>query len=118
ATLPIENGVLPGAGSLAAAVEVCAGVKPLVIGKPEPTMLLTALARIGLASDEVAMVGDRLDTDVTAGKRAGVTTVLVLTGVTSHQDVEKSDLKPDYLFENLAELRVALEKSRKGWVIR
>lgn len=112
ATLPTETSLLPGGGALVAAIEACTGVKPLVIGKPETAMLESALARIGVAATEAAIVGDRLETDVLAGKRAGLSTILVLTGVTTRRDVGASDVKPDYVFENLIELRAALERAR------
>lgn len=113
ATLPVEDTVLPGSGALVAAIEVCSGEHPVVIGKPEPAMLEAAMARLGMMPDEVAMVGDRLETDVIAGKRAGVTTMLVLTGVTSSEEVERSTTKPDHVFQDLNELRRALEKAGK-----
>ncbi|MGQ9676346.1 MAG: HAD-IIA family hydrolase [Chloroflexota bacterium] len=112
ATLPTETSLLPGGGALVAAIEVCSGVKPLVIGKPETTMLESALARIGVAASAAAIVGDRLETDVLAGQRAGISTILVLTGVTTRDDMGASDIKPDYVFENLIELRAALEGAR------
>lgn len=109
ATVPVENGLLPGSGSLVAAVTTCTGVVPLVIGKPQPTMLEMALSDMGLVSSEAAIIGDRLETDVLAGQKAGLTTILVLTGVTSVLDVKQSAIKPDYVFEDLIELRRALE---------
>lgn len=114
ATMPVEDALMPGAGSLVAAVETCSGAKPLVVGKPETAMLEMAMARMGVKAGEAAIVGDRLETDVVGGKRAGLTTILVLTGVASRDQVEQSDVKPDYVFENLIELRLALEKALKS----
>lgn len=114
ATLPVEDTVLPGGGSLVAAIEVCAGVSPLVIGKPEPALLQSAMSRLKMGPDELAIVGDRLETDVTAGKRAGICAILVLTGVTSRDEVNGGAVKPDYVFENLVELRQALENARRS----
>ena len=71
ATLPTENGLAPGCGSILAAISTSTGVLPTVIGKPEPIMLEMALHRMGVKADETVMVGDRLDTDILAGRRAG-----------------------------------------------
>lgn len=82
-TYPVEGGnLVPGAGSLVAALAACTGREPEVVGKPEPTLVRMALARFGVRPDEALMIGDRLDTDIEAGIRAGVPTHLVLTGVT------------------------------------
>jgi 4-nitrophenyl phosphatase len=82
ATYPMAEGtMIPGAGSIVSAVEACGGRSPLVIGKPEPTMILQALAEYGLSADQVLVVGDRLDTDIEAGQRAGCPVHLVLSGV-------------------------------------
>lgn len=82
-TYPVEGGnLVPGAGSLVAALAACSDREPEVVGKPEPTLVQMALARFGVRPDEALMIGDRLDTDIEAGIRAGVPTHLVLTGVT------------------------------------
>jgi 4-nitrophenyl phosphatase len=82
ATYPMSEGtMIPGAGSIVAAVEACGGKSPLVIGKPEPTMILQALSEFSLAADQVLVVGDRMDTDIEAGQRAGCPVHLVLSGV-------------------------------------
>lgn len=82
ATYPMSEGtMIPGSGSIVAAVEACGGQSPLVIGKPEPTMILQALAEYGLTADQVLVVGDRMDTDIEAGQRAGCPVHLVLSGV-------------------------------------
>ncbi len=82
ATFPLEGGRLsPGAGSLVAAVRACSGVEPFVVGKPKPFLVETILREAGLRPEEALVVGDRLDTDIAAGKAAGCPTYLVLTGV-------------------------------------
>lgn len=85
ATYPLEGGrVQPGAGSLAAFLRECAGRGPdVVIGKPEPGMVLEICADAGIAPTEAVMVGDREDTDIEAGRRAGCHSWMVLTGVAS-----------------------------------
>lgn len=82
ATFPLEAGRLsPGAGSLVAAVRTCSGVEPFVVGKPKPFLIETLLKEAGLRPDEALVVGDRLDTDIEAGRAAGCPTYLVLSGV-------------------------------------
>jgi 4-nitrophenyl phosphatase len=112
ATLPVEGGELwPGAGSIVAAVKTCAGVEPLVIGKPNTYMAGMALSRLELPPDQVLCVGDRLDTDILMGARAGMPTALVLTGVSRREDIqdaEKAPARPDYVFDDLPALMKAL----------
>jgi len=105
-TYPVENGAIPGAGSIVASVATATGIEPLVIGKPEPHALEAILAYSGASPQEAVMVGDRLDTDIAAGRRLNVYTVLVLTGVTTRKEAEsaKSDLKPDRIIDSLSEL--------------
>ncbi|MGQ9667872.1 MAG: HAD-IIA family hydrolase, partial [Anaerolineae bacterium] len=103
-TLPVEDGFIPGAGAILAAVATAAGVTPLIIGKPEPTMLSLALERLGMPAQQAAIVGDRLNTDVAGGLRLGLFTVLVLTGSTRRQDAELSSIHPHLIVEDLEEL--------------
>lgn len=107
-TLPVPGGVIPGAGSFQAAITAASGVPPLVIGKPEPTMFLMGTRRFDATSREVAIIGDRLDTDIVGGSRAGLITIMVLTGVSSAADVERSPIKPDFVFDDLFAVRDAL----------
>jgi 4-nitrophenyl phosphatase len=82
-TYPIENGrFCPGSGAIVAAIEACSGIKSIVVGKPEPAILLDALAHLGIDPKKTLMVGDRMDTDIECGKAAGGDTCLVLSGVT------------------------------------
>ena len=82
ATFPLEGGRFsPGAGSIVAAVRACTGVEPFVVGKPKPFLIETILREASLRPAEALVVGDRLDTDIAAGKAAGCPTYLVLTGV-------------------------------------
>ncbi|MBX3118356.1 MAG: HAD-IIA family hydrolase [Fimbriimonadaceae bacterium] len=83
ATYPLEGGRFePGAGATVAAIEACTGVEPLVIGKPEPYLVERILEDAGLKADQALVVGDRYETDIVAGERAGCQTLLVLTGAT------------------------------------
>lgn len=111
ATLPTESGLIPGCGSIIAAIETSTGTKPVVIGKPEPLMLEMALAGMGIAPTEAVMVGDRLDTDILAGKRAGMLTMLVLTGVSTREDVATGPAIPDLIFSDLNSVLEAITTS-------
>jgi 4-nitrophenyl phosphatase len=108
ATLPTESGLVPGAGSIVAAVAVASGTAPVVIGKPETLLLEKALERIGVAPEEGVMIGDRLDTDIVAGHRAGMLTVLVLTGVSTRDEVPTAEVLPDLVVTDLTALLDAL----------
>jgi len=70
---------MPGAGSLVAAVETCSGTEPFTVGKPNPFLMQLVCEQVGFPPSEVLVVGDRLDTDIECGKRAGCDTHLVLT---------------------------------------
>lgn len=106
-TFPIEGGALqPGGGSMVAAVKTASGAEPFVIGKPETYAYNKILEIIGMPAERSIMIGDRLDTDVLCGNRAGAETVLVLTGVTNREEAEKAegDYKPTRIINTLAEL--------------
>ena len=103
-TLPTEEGLLPGAGAILAALETASGTPPLVVGKPEPGIFRQAIARLGVDPEETAMVGDRLDTDIRGGQRAGLMTIALRSGVTSDEDMAKASPPPTWVFDDLAGL--------------
>lgn len=103
-TLKAESGVIPGTGSIVAAVEAGSGVKPLVIGKPEKLIMEMSLNRLGLTAAEVVAVGDNIQTDIPAGARAGMKTVLMLTGVTRRDEVDSGPYRADWVLDGFAEL--------------
>jgi len=103
-TCPTEDGFIPDCGAMAAMITEATGVKPIVLGKPFREMVDGALQRIGLPPHEVAMVGDRLYTDMRMARNAGVTAILVLTGETTRADLAGADIRPDFVFESIAEL--------------
>jgi len=107
-SFPAEEAIVPGAGAILAAIEAATGVKPTVIGKPEPILFQMALQRMGASEKETAVIGDRLETDILGGQRCGLTTILVLTGITQKEDLAKSGIRPDYTFESLTQLVHAL----------
>jgi len=104
AMLPTEHGFLPGAGSIVAAIEAASGVVPDVIGKPNKPIMDVLLKEYKLESEECVMVGDRLETDILEGIRAGMRTVLVLTGASGIKDIESSGIRPDIVLESIADL--------------
>jgi 4-nitrophenyl phosphatase len=108
ATLPTEAGLVPGCGSIVAAVATASGQIPTVIGKPEPLLLQMASERLGIAPADSVMVGDRLDTDIIAGARAGMLTVLVLTGVSTREEIADAPVLPDLVFTDLNALMEAM----------
>ena len=91
-----------------AAIAAASGVDPVIIGKPEPPMMRQALRLLGTAPERTAMVGDRLETDILAGKKAGIKTILVLSGVTQREELGESEVLPDWVFEDIGELAAAL----------
>jgi 4-nitrophenyl phosphatase len=107
-TLPTEAGLVPGAGSIVAALAAATGQRPIVIGKPETPMLETAMTRMGAQPEETVMLGDRLDTDILAGERAGMLTVLVLTGVSTREDLSSAEVLPDVVVSDLPSLVEAI----------
>ena len=104
-TNPAEEGLLPGTGVMIAALETASGVTPKSIGKPEPTMFQLAMAQMGARPQTTATIGDRLDTDILGGRRAGLTTICVLSGSSSRAEAEA--FGPDYIFEDIADLLAA-----------
>jgi 4-nitrophenyl phosphatase len=103
-TLPSSNGPVPGAGSILAALEAATDTKPVVIGKPGTAILEAAMAALGASPAETLMVGDRIDTDVAAGQKAGCQSALVLTGITSEQEASAWRPAPEYIAADLATL--------------
>lgn len=101
---PTGRGPVPGNGAQLAALEAATGVAPVVVGKPEPRMVEAALRRMGAHSDTTAVLGDRLGTDIAGGVRAGLTTVLVLSGITTEADLAASPVQPDLVCADITEL--------------
>jgi 4-nitrophenyl phosphatase len=79
-TNPSEEGLLPGTGSMIAALETASEVKPVAIGKPQPIMYQLAMEQMSAQPETTAAIGDRVDTDIVGGQRAGLTTICVLSG--------------------------------------
>lgn len=105
-TFPAPEGLVPGAGSLLAAIEAATDVVPQVIGKPGLPMFETALAEVGTPPENTLMIGDRLNTDILGAQQMGMPTALLFTGVTTPDDLSATDnaLWPDVAYEGLPAL--------------
>jgi NagD protein len=103
-TGPSRDGVLPATGSVAALISRATGVQPYFVGKPNPLMMRAALNRLQAHSESTVMIGDRMDTDVVAGLEAGMRTVLVLTGITHVEDVDRFPFRPSRVLDSIADL--------------
>ncbi len=101
-TVPSEDGLLPGTGSLVAALETASGVKAQVIGKPEPTMYQLAIQEMDASPATTAVIGDRADTDILGGKQAGLMTICVLSGASNREDAEA--IQADWIFDDISHL--------------
>jgi NagD protein len=103
-TGPSPDGPLPATGAVAALISRATGVEPYFVGKPNPLMMRSALNAIDAHSETTAMVGDRMDTDVVSGLEAGLETILVLTGLTTHADAERFPYRPSRIVDSIADL--------------
>lgn len=101
---PSVNGPIPATGSVAALVTKATGVEPYFVGKPNPLMMRSALNRIDAHSETTVMVGDRMDTDVISGLEAGLRTILVLTGSTKRDQVERFPYRPTHIVDSVADI--------------
>ncbi len=101
---PTEHGIVPGCGAVAALIEQATGKSPFFVGKPNPLMMRTALNYLGVHSEETIMIGDRMDTDIIAGVESGMETILVLSGVTKQEDIDRFPYRPTYIFESIADV--------------
>jgi 4-nitrophenyl phosphatase len=109
---PTEKGYMPDVGAIIAFVKAATGREPdLVVGKPNRLIVNAAAIKMNLRVDQLAMIGDRLYTDIALGQASGIATVLVLSGETKLEDLKDSPFKPDYIFENLAGVADWLKKN-------
>jgi NagD protein len=101
---PSTDGPLPATGSVAALISRATSVEPYFVGKPNPLMMRSALNAIDAHSEETAMIGDRMDTDVVSGLEAGLHTILVLTGVATRAEAERFPYRPSRIVDSVADL--------------
>lgn len=109
-TLPSERGFLPGNGATLAALAAATGVTPITIGKPEPIIYQQALALLGVEPEWVIAIGDRLDTDILGAVRAGIRSLLLLSGISSESDIASLDYGPTWVMQDIQALTQALLK--------
>ncbi len=103
---PGEGGLVPACGAIVAFIQAATGVEPYFVGKPNALMMRTALRYLNEHSENAIMVGDRMETDVRVGTEAGLETVLVLTGVTRREMVDRFPYQPTRIVESVAELEI------------
>ena len=103
-TGPTEDGIAPACRSLVAPIELATGRSAYFIGKPNPLMMRTGLRMLGVHSDEAAMIGDRMDTDIIAGIETGLDTVLVLSGVTTPETMKLFPYRPKYILGGVGDI--------------
>lgn len=103
-TFPTPRGLVPGAGAFLVFLEAASETQPVMIGKPEPILYQFSMARLGTQPFETLAVGDRLETDILGGQRAGCPTALVLSGVTRAENAASWTPAPDLILPNLADL--------------
>ena len=105
--------VLPDCGSICALLTAASGVKPEYIGKPNRNMIDVVSKMTGVPNENICAVGDRLYTDIAVAKNAGSVSVCVLSGESSEQDIAESEVKPDYVLQNVAEIAKILRAAEK-----
>jgi NagD protein len=101
---PSEGGISPACGAMAALIETASGVAPFYIGKPNALMMRTALNYLNVHSENTIMVGDRMDTDIVAGVTSGMETILVLSGVTKQEDIDKFPYLPTHIKNSVSDI--------------
>jgi NagD protein len=99
-----EHGIIPACRALMAPIEATTGKKAYFVGKPNPLMMRTGLKILSIHGDDTAMIGDRMDTDIIAGIESGLDTVLVLTGVTTKETMEKYPYRPRLVLDSIADI--------------
>ncbi len=101
---PTSTGTRPGCGATVAYLETATGAKAMGVGKPSPIMMRAARKELGLATSETVMVGDTMETDILGGVQMGYRTILVLSGGTQRDDVDRHAFRPDLIVSSVAEL--------------
>src|SRR6266403_886703 len=110
---PTSHGLRPGCGAIVAMLETATGLKAFSVGKPSPVMMRAARKELGLATDETTIIGDSVETDILGGVQLGYHTVLVLSGGTRPEDLQRYAYRPDIVVASLAQFSEILEQ--KDW---
>jgi len=103
-----EEGIVPGAGPMVAALETCSGIKSeIIVGKPNPMLFDICISNMKIGKEEVATIGDVVDVDIIGGNRLGIYTILVLTGITKKEDLKnlRGEMRPDLVLNSIADLK-------------
>lgn len=103
---PSESGIVSATGAMAALIEKVTGKSAFFVGKPNPLMMRTALNHYDMHSEETFMIGDRMDTDVLSGISGGMETILVLSGSTRREEIDKYPYHPKYVFDSVADIDI------------
>lgn len=106
-TGPSENGIVPACRAFVAPIELATGKSAYFVGKPNPLMMRTGLRMLGVHSDEAVMIGDRMDTDMIAGIETGLDTVLVLSGVTTREEIGDYPYRPRLVLNGVGDIPTA-----------
>ena len=101
---PIEKGIAPACRALIAPIEMATGKQAYFCGKPNPLMMRTGLKRLGCHSAEAVMVGDRMDTDVISGMECGMSTVLVLSGISTEATLDEYAYRPSAVLDGVGDI--------------
>lgn len=107
-SLPTERGETHGNGAILAALTATTGVKPMIIGKPEPIIYRQALQRLNTALEHTIAIGDRLDTDILGAVRTGIRSLMVLSGISSEKDVTAADFGPTWIVPDIRDVTAML----------
>lgn len=101
---PIETGITPSTKALVAPIEIASGKKAYFVGKPNPLMMRIALRKLGTKREDAIVIGDRMDTDIRCGLESEIDTLLVLSGITGKDDIDKFPYRPQYVLNGVADL--------------
>lgn len=101
---PVENGITPSVKALISPVEIAAGKKAYFVGKPNPLMMRIALKRLGVKREDAIVIGDRMDTDIRCGLESEIDTLLVLSGITSRDEIDNFPYRPQYVLNGVVDL--------------
>lgn len=108
-TLPTERGLTHGNGAILAALQAATGVIPTIIGKPEPIIYQQALALLDIDPAQTVAIGDRLETDILGAVRTGIRSLMVLSGVSTEEDVKTTDYRPTWVMPDIRAVTQALK---------
>ena len=111
---PIENGIAPACRALVAPIEMATGTQAYFCGKPNPLMMRTGLRLLGCHSSEAVMVGDRMDTDIISGMESGMSTILVLSGVSSRETLRTFAYRPTMVLDGVGDIVKQAQLQKKA----